>query len=987
MWIRYLIYALFLLSGSTGLVYEVLWHRELTLVFGSTIYAATTILTVFFTGLALGAFLIGRAMDRGIHPLATYGILEVAIGLFGICSPLLFNGIDRVYLLLLPHVDTGLIGLTAVRFVLAYLALLLPTTLMGATLPVLVKLVSEADSAVSSNAGRLYGLNTSGAALGAFLAAIVLIPLVGGVHESLYLTGAVNLLIGGTALLLLRRHGFVPAASPKREHQHTSIQKWVLAFFCVAGFLSMAYQVAWIRVLFQVTGSTIYAFGLILSIFIVGVGLGSELATRFLGRIRSAIAALIAVEVAASLYTLFLANYYDHLPVLFTRLATEYGLTEFGGYFVIKMIIISIVMFFPTLMFGAAFPFVAAVYARSTSSSGGDVGSVYALNTVGGVLGSFLGGFVLLPRFGAQNTIIAMSVGGLVLSVALTFLLAGRTLRVAVASVCLGSVALFALVHEAWDVRLMDSAPYITHYESAEAQLDYQDNAGLMYYQEGVNVNVSVYGHREAKQININGKPMATVMLTDVANQYLLGHIPMLLHPAPKQSVVIGLGAGMTFSALVRHGQPADCVEISPEVVPGTRLFARQNHSVLDQPNAQLIFNDGRNYLKTTRKKYDVITEDPLDPFFMGSGYLYNVEHFQNAQRALNPGGVMCQYLPLYQVGLEEAKIIIKTFHAVFPYVTAWFSYNDMLLIGSEEPVRIDLEELKRRVVQPNIAEDLRAIGIDNAYDFLSNFLFDETSIPEITRGVPLNTDNYPIIEYMTPRALFRNTVKENVSYFLTEREPDARECLQLIAAEQRPDAEEVLTKYYRAKTSIIAAHLNSLDGDYRQMLEDIARAIEVARPHSFGTYYIADAYSQVGRMLLVQGERERAMGFLEKALGYRDDEIEMMNLYAEELLRDGKRKRALEWFRRSLEVEPAQTKARYYLAQTFRNRSEYDEARDMIDGGLRVEPNDVDLLVEKAYLEVVVGNRTTGMELIDRALRLEPDNRRALGLKERGFR
>ncbi|MDH4232507.1 MAG: fused MFS/spermidine synthase, partial [Nitrospirota bacterium] len=581
---RYIIYILFLLSGATGLVYEVLWHRKLTLIFGSTVYAASTILSVFFSGLALGAYLIGRSVDRGRYAISMYAVLEGLIGTFGICSPLLLSYIDDIYLRLVPHLGSGIAGITAARFVLAYLVLLLPTTLMGATLPVLVKLVSESDCSVSFNAGRLYGVNTIGAAIGAFLAAIVLVPLF-GVNESIYLTGTLNVLIGTVAFFLFRKQYRIPfrsyqAASPAR----TPAQNYLLAFFCVAGFISMVYQVAWLRVLFQISGSSVYAFGLILSVFIVGLGLGSEVTTRFLMRIPSVIMALIFVEAAASLYTLFLVNYYDRLPLLYTYLRTSFGFWEFGGSFAINIAIISVMILFPTLLFGAAFPLLAAGYARAASTSGGDVGAVYAVNTIGGVIGSFVGGFFLLPHLGSQATVLSMAVTGLVLSMGLAFLVPKKIHKIAIVSLCVCAIALAGTLHRPWDPRLIDSAPYITHYSSVREQTNAKRNDRLMYYKEGVNVNVSVFGDYQARVININGKPMATVVLTDKSNQYLLGHLPMLLHPDPKNSLVIGLGAGMTFSALVRHGEPADVVEISPEVVDGALLFRKHNRSVLDQP-------------------------------------------------------------------------------------------------------------------------------------------------------------------------------------------------------------------------------------------------------------------------------------------------------------------------------------------------------------------------------------------------------------------
>lgn len=932
------IYLLFFLSGSSGLIYEIIWNRKLTLIFGGTVYAVSTILTVFFTGLALGAFLIGRAMDRGRDPISTYVILELLIGSFGLSSPWIFLGIEKIYFYIHPLVDAGLPGLTAIRFVLSFVALLLPTTLMGATLPVLVKLVVKADERVAFGAGRLYAVNTLGAALGTILSAIVLIPLV-GVDGSLYLAGTINLTIGIAAFFVLRRASASSVEPPRSAgYRHTGMQKYLLALFCVVGFLSMAYQVAWVRLLIQVTGSTVYTFGLMLSVFIVGVGLGSEIATRLLHRIGSKVLAFALVEVVASAYCLWGTNYFDQLPVLFTHMAI--GREGFASFLMIKLVVNLVVLLIPTLMFGAAFPLVAAIYAEKAAISGGDVGLVYSSNTVGGIFGSFVGGFVFLPAFGAQTTITGISVAGLVVAGLIAVTLEGNRQRFGALLSCSLVLVIGAILYRPWDARLINSGPYAHRYADVETLLDSKDRGRLLYFKEGVNVNVSVLGTREPSTIYINGKPQASTLITDVANQYLLGHLPMLLHPDPRSSMVVGLGAGMTFGALALHGSPTDCIEISPEVVGGTRLFHKSNRSVLDQPNANLIFDDGRNYIKTTRKRYDVITEDPLDPFFAGSGYLYDLEHFENAKRALKPGGLMGQYLPLYQVGKTEAQIIAKTFHAVFPHVTAWFAFNDIVLIGSEEPLRIDWENLRRRVSDPEIARDLREIGIDNAHDFLANYLFDESAIEEFGTGLPLNTDDYPIIEYMTPRAVVRQTEGQNVAFFLSRRAKSFPDIVDL-GASSPGEVEEfkaIQAAYYEARRHVMEVHMRRFYGGGGIGAEIVA-AEQLVSPRTTASYYLAYVFHSAGTMSLGQKNFRQALGFLEKAYSYRANSPQIMSSLALALLRNGERRRSLDLFEKSLRMDENQVLPRIHIADELVDRNELARARALIEGCLELDP------------------------------------------------
>lgn len=967
------LYVLFFMSGATGLIYEIMWNRKLTLIFGATVYSVTTILTVFFTGLALGAYVVGRRVDRRRDALLVYVTLEFAIGVFGLGSPLLFRGIEAAYAALYPLTGSELIALTPLRFVLSFLALLIPTTLLGATLPVLVKLVARTDEGVSANAGRLYAINSIGAALGTLLATTAMIQLF-GVNGSLSLAGLVNIGIAVTAWLSFgRQAGAVRLQSPSagRGQAHDRLARYLLGIFGVIGFVSMAYQVAWFRLLIQITGTSVYAFGLMLSVFIAGVGLGSAVATRLLARIRFPVLALVVVELIASGYTLLGIASFDRLPPLYVSLVTSSG-NGVGGLidpFVLvlagKAVIAGIVFFVPTLMFGAAFPLVARVYAQSIAASGKDVGIVYAANTVGGVLGSFCGGFVFLPLLGTQLSIVAMSVTGVVAAVAIALPLTRSLQRRLATAIGAGLVAHAFLFYSAWNPLLIDAGPYLLLYRDAEALMTNQLSKHLYYYREGVNVNVSVTGTpQEATTITINGKPMASTELTDVANQYLLGHLPMLLHPDPRDSVVIGLGAGMTFSALTRHGRRADVIEISPEVVGGTRQFAQHNRSVLDQPNANVIFDDGRNYLMTTSKKYDVITEDPLDPFFMGSGYLYDLEHFEHAKRALKPGGVMCQYLPLYQLGIEESRIIMKTFNEVFPYVTVWFAFNDIILIGTEEPLGVDYDLLRSRIQQPGIAQDLREIGIDNEFDFLANYLFDQSRIPQIGEGLPLNTDDYPIIEFLAPRSLSRRTEMENLEFYLDLRDPQAPDLIDTsnLPAERALAITSRYAQYFAAREHVMSAHLERWQsaGEDASWIEQAYAAAREAAPYPIATEYLALAHRAAGYWFAGHEMPELGRRELLRSLDLKPDDTETLNMAGTLLWERGQRDDGLALFRRSYALDDTQVYPMPYIVAALLVNDAIEPAADLVDKCLALDPQYGPCLANRDDLD---GRRSQGRQ------------------------
>ena len=953
------LYVLFFLSGATGLIYEIMWNRKLTLIFGATVYSVTTILTVFFTGLALGAYLIGRRVDRSTNVIGLYVGLELAIGAFGILSPLLFRGIEAVYAFLHPFVGTGLGPLTTVRFLLSFMALLVPTTLLGATLPVLVKLVARRDDAVAASAGRLYAVNTVGAAIGTLLATTALIPLF-GVNVSVYFAGLINISI---AIVAWRLFGTLRQAPLERLPVEAAVRsplaKYVIVVFGIVGFISMAYQVAWFRLLVQITGTSVYTFGLLLSIFIICIGIGSAIATRTLPRIHSAVAALVIVELIASVYTLLGINFYDRLPELYVEISRS--LAEFGNLvdpFILvllsKAAIVCIVMLVPTLMFGAAFPLVAKVYAHSAAASGRDVGIVYSVNTVGGVVGSFFGGFVLLPLLGTQKTIVAMSVAGVLVAIAIAMRLSRGRLRLSTsfAGACL---TVYAVVfYSPWNPLLIDAGPYLLTYPNAESLVRDQLAKTLHYYREGVNVNVSVTGTPErADLITINGKPMASTDLVDISNQYLLGHLPMLLHPDPQDSMVIGLGAGMTFGALARHGYPTDVIEISPEVVEGARMFGEFNRHVLDQPNANVIFDDGRNYLMTTQKKYDVITEDPLDPFFMGSGYLYDLEHFENARDALKPGGIMTQYLPLYQLGVEESRIIMKTFAEVFPYVTVWFSYVDIILIGTEEPLNIDYDLLRERVRRPEIAQDLHDIAIDNEFDFLANYMFDQSSIEAIGEGLPINTDDYPIIEFLAPRSLSRRTEHENLLYYVNARDQDAPDILDLstMPATRADEIRSRQEQYYTARRHVMQTHVGLL-GLSEDWIAELYAAEQTAAPYPIATVYLASVHRWIGKLAIDIGNNERALVEYELSLDLEPDNTEALNGMGAALWAEQRTEEALGYFARSIETDENQLIPLPYLADGLVVEGDLALARELNERCLALNPAYTPCVEQRAVLD-----------------------------------
>jgi len=788
------IYACFFLSGATGLIYEIVWMRMLGLVFGHTVFAITTVLVSFMAGLALGASLFGKRIDAGGRPLRVYGLLEAGIGLFCLLIPALFTLAQHLYLALYRTMNLSLFGLTLTQFVLAFFILLVPTTLMGATLPVLGKLLVERLEGVGQKIGELYGVNILGAVAGSVAAGFFLLPAI-GVSGSILLAAAINLAIAAAALLIDRglpqptplssqpsRRVRVVAPDVEKEHLARAGALVILLGIGLSGTASMIYEVAWTRVLSLTIGSSIYAFSAMLSTFLAGLGLGSFLFAKVWGRREIGLSLFGWLEVAAGLAALAMVPLMGRLPdlvlALLTRLSLSVGgtlLTQFGLSF--------LVMIVPTTIIGGTFPCAVRLCTRALARLGRDVGQVYSANTVGTILGALVAGFALIPWIGPQASILgaaALNVG--VGVAALVVSAAGQPIwrRSAV-----GLMGLILVVGAAflppWDRRMMigGASIYVPQLASQGDPLErYRRIAAareLLFYRDGINATVTVERSDGIIGLRVGGKVDATNG-RDMATQLLVGHLPILLHPRPERVLVIGLGSGVTAGAVAQHPavREIDVVELEPAVEAASHFFTRENRGVLRDPRVRLVIGDGRNFILATPKRYDVISSQPSNPWIAGMANLFSLDFYRLARERLADDGVMVQWLQGYALFPDDVKMILNTFIQVFPHSTLWRTLlGDYLLVGTVSPLRVDYTLIERRfAASPGIREDMSALRFASPVDLLTLFLLDEAALGELARGARINTDDRPILEFAAPMALYADTIEKNHRLLRQARSP-----------------------------------------------------------------------------------------------------------------------------------------------------------------------------------------------------------------------
>ena len=767
-----LILLLFFCSGATALIYELLWSKYLTLLFGSTVQAQTVVLAIFMGGLALGNRLFGRWADRTAQPLAIYGFLEVAVGLWAFCFSSLYKGADAVFASagsgLLEH-SGWLLGLKAA---LSAALLLAPTVLMGGTLPLLAAWLQKNTPDAGRRSARFYSTNSLGAVLGAGLAGFFLVTWL-GLPVTVQMTGLANVMIGFTAVGLAKRR---PARQANRE-QVTEVQfrkpaavqdpSSLLLRGCLlvalTGAVSMGLEVLASRCLCLIFGASLQAFAVVLMAFILGIGLGSAViaSPRRSAWPNETMTLALALGAAAWLGLLMcnietLVNLYRYARSALNSNAAGYGFHQFmtGG---LAMLVLGI----PASALGAVLPLWIRAVSEDGNLLGERVGRLLTWNTLGAVGGVLITGFVLMPGLGLRGSFatLALVLAGAAVLVALS---AGQRRAALAAGGVAGLLAAVAATGgEQW--RLVLSSGVFRWREaevSASAMKARLGNSRLVFYEDAADATVSVEDDgpvaRPRRSLRVNGKPDAS-NYGDLSTQLLLAHLPLMARPDSKDVFVFGMGSGITAGSVLGH--PIERLTVAENCEPvlrAAKLFEAWNHGVLTHPDTHIIREDARTVLKLSPHLYDVIIAEPSNPWAVGVGSVFSREFYELAARRLKPGGVMAQWFHVYEMsdGLEE--LVVRTFASVFPVMEIWdANTGDLILLGSKTPWPSDRQACQRLFALPGPREELARVGLPTPEALLARQVASQRTAFAVAGPGPLQTDDYPILEYAAPRAFF----------------------------------------------------------------------------------------------------------------------------------------------------------------------------------------------------------------------------------------
>ncbi len=791
-----LILLFFFVTGMTGLVYELVWIRLLILAFGSTQFAITTVLVTFMAGLALGSFIFGRVVDRSPVPLKVYALIEVALGLYCILSPEVFLLVRDLYLSLSGSgASTQFAGFEFTQFLLSFAALIIPTTLMGGTLPVLVKYLASSSDRVGFHTAVPYAVNTLGAVIGCLATGFFLLYFL-GLKSTLYSAGAVDVVVGVLLFIICRSAQRVSAhrgaAGPPPVHTlaggDPSRSVWnpnllIVASFALSGFCSLSYEVLWTRVFSLVLGSSVYAFTVMLATFLAGIGFGSILFAPVVDRLKRPLVWFGVLEAIIGFTSLFSIFIYKELPFIFYNLRTAFS-EEFLFLQVLQFGLCATIMLIPTLSMGAIFPLVGRIYTKGLKTVGRNIGDLYFFNTAGAIFGSFVGGFILIPLYGVQAGVVITTALNIIIAVVVLNFTKMRLAFRGVLTVTL--IAVFfvaALSLPPWERTVMTTGLYVNPFKKQDVEVlrKGETKDRLLYYKEGINAVITVRERSEnnntIRTYQANGKQEAFSMNGKPSEGWaVLGHIPLLLHKGvPREALLVGLGAGVTLGAMEYYPlNNIDVIEIEKAVVEAAGFFKEANNNALSDPRVRLHIADGRSFLFAEKKKYDVIVSAVSDPWITGVANLFTYEYFDALSKKLNDDGTVALWFQNYRITPEELKIGLNTFAAAFPYVSVWFHYTDALdlvVIGTKKPQTVDMKDLRGWFSKPKVKRGLSLVGIKKPVDVFSLFLIGNKDLRGYTGVTPLNTDERPLIEFTLPRHLYMDVSSgvENVKELLAD--------------------------------------------------------------------------------------------------------------------------------------------------------------------------------------------------------------------------
>jgi spermidine synthase len=1014
--IRRIVYLLFFLSGFCGLVYELVWLRKLALIFGNTTIATSVVLFTFMAGLAAGSMIFGRLIDRQTSALKWYGQLELGIAVSAlIILYVLIPLSNYLYVFIFQSVSTSDAVLTLARFFFASLLLIVPTTLMGGTLPIISKSLIQEERTLGAQIGRLYSLNTFGGVLGVFCTAFYLLR-GWGEDRTLWLAILLNALIGIIALQLAKRQQAAAAPIKKNDAVQPTVSKpsrvsapavssMIVWLFALAGFASLAYEVVWTRALLFFVSSSTYSFALILAAFLLGIALGSQALAIRVDKLRRPLWTFALVEGCIAVYALFSILLMQNMEFIQVWLLQFLHVSQWSHIVFFLTLSVFVLLLIPAFCMGAAFPIVTRIYITSLPPLGDRIGRVYMYNTAGGILGSLCAGFVLLPWLGINGSIIFLAcINWAAATIAYAYEnddIGSKKMRLAFGFAALALVILIGV--------------NVSHRSSLFQQTTSFQKSKVLYYEDASAATLSVLERaddinpwgRNVRLLNINGNNTAHTTFSDIIIHKMLAHLPMLIHPEPQSALVIGFGLGNTCHSFLQYPvlQQLDCVELVKEEKFTAQFFREENQGVFDDPRFHYIVNDGRNYILATSRTYDVISTNAVDPKY--SPMLYTEEFYRLAKKKLNENGLLVAWLPLYGMSQSEVLALIKSAVAVFPNTTLWYNNPEhMLLLASDSPLSIDYRHLSAAMKIPTVKASLQQIFLDNPDALLSTFFMGDNSLNELVEDSSPHTDQHPIVEFS--RVASRMLDPELYRSLMSKKENVSRYC-QGMTAEDGQRLHRYEMSMYEMLKGLYQYHFVStpafLDtAQTQQALKLMKQAIDQVPENDFNLIYFLDWVQQrdlqdvvpyldraiqraprFAKAIVLHGLAQSQRGNWQSALQDYQTATAINANYVSALFNAGVAQvnmqqwpQAAQSMNRVIQIQPENVFAHSTLAQMYYMLKDYPKALQHASRSIELLPSQANSYFNQGAILEKMGDIPKAIRAFEKGLQLAPTDARA---------
>ena len=769
---------LFFCSGATALIYEVVWSKYLSQMLGSTIYAQTVVLAVFMGGLALGNRWFGAKADRLVAPVRAYGFVELAIGLYAFFFPNLYSLADKLFVSVGSSALENAAFLMVLKGTLGLLLLIVPTVLMGGTLPLLVVFLQRTSIDAGQRSARFYSVNSLGAVSGSAIAGFYLIQNWGMV-ASLQIAALVNVGIAAAAILLSRNleTDRVPVAAEAESSTPVLDGKplqWATILVALTGGVSMGLEVLSSRSMALLFGSSLQSFAIVLIAFILGIGLGSAAIASPRFRAWNSTRAITVLLIAASLWIGLLVFRIESWVEIYRVLRTGIARST-TGYFFHQLVATGIAMFvlgIPAASIGAVLPLLIRAGAGS-AGMGKQVGRLLTWNTIGAVVGVLLTGFVLMPRLGLRNAFLFLALGLAIAGFIASRRVAAKQFVTASGFTCALLVTFMCVGNHDWR-NVMSSGVF----RARETEVDptaltlRKKHMKIYFYEDAPDATVSIeqgdgIGAPADLGLRLNGKTDASSR-GDLCTQLLIGHVPMAANPGAKDVFILGLGSGITGGAILGH--PVTNLTIAENCEPiirAAKYFEPWNRGVLTNALTKVVCEDARTFLKLSPQKYDVIITQPSNPWMAGVGSVFSREYYQLGASRLKEGGIMAQWFHVYDMHDGVVSLVLRTFSSVFPHMEIWDSGSgDLILLGALKPWPSEPSVYQHLFARPQVKKDFERIGIKSPEALWARQLASQDTAFAIAGEGPVQSDLFPVLEYEAPRAFYIGARSKGISKF-----------------------------------------------------------------------------------------------------------------------------------------------------------------------------------------------------------------------------